>query len=54
MADADAGTVATIDPGNGAIGGTVEVGRRPQALSVGPEAVWVADTGSAQVSRITP
>jgi virginiamycin B lyase len=49
------GAVSRFDPESGAaIGKPIEVGRQPQAISVGEGALWVACAGDAAVYRITP
>ena len=54
VADAQTGGVARIDPGTGAVVGTIHVGNGPRALAVGADAVWVANTLDGTVSRIDP
>ena len=46
--------VAEIDPGDGSLGGQVELGGPPSAIAVGPDAIWVADDRDGTVSRIDP
>ena len=46
--------VAEIDPGDGSLGGQVELGGPPSAIAVGPDAIWVAGDGDGTVSRIDP
>ena len=46
--------VAEIDPGDGSLGGQVELGGPPSAIAVAPDAIWVAGDADGTVSRIDP
>ena len=53
-----AGTVVRIDPANGEVIATLDVGTRPGSIAIGASSVWVADDavsgGEATLSRIDP
>ena len=47
-------SVAVIDPRRSRVVGHVRVGRRPVALAIGHDSVWVANADDGTVSRIHP
>jgi YVTN family beta-propeller protein len=46
--------VSHIDPRSNAVTRAISVGDTPLAVAVGPDAVWVANSGDGTVSRIDP
>jgi YVTN family beta-propeller protein len=54
VTNADAGTVARIDPHTRAVVETLPVGASPTGIAVGAGAVWVADNLGQSVARVDP
>ena len=48
------GTVTPIDPARGVAGSPIAVGRGPNGLAVGADAVWVTNSLDGTVTRINP
>jgi YVTN family beta-propeller protein len=49
-----ANSVGVVDVGNGKVVSQIPVGTSPNAIAVGPDAVWVTNTNDNTVSRIDP
>jgi YVTN family beta-propeller protein len=54
LAEAEADSVAVIDPSRAAIVADVPVGSGPVAVAAGAGSVWVADAGDQTLARIDP
>jgi YVTN family beta-propeller protein len=53
-ASVSANALGVIDPDNGQIAAEIPVGVAPGGVAVGPDAIWVTNTGENTVSRIDP
>jgi YVTN family beta-propeller protein len=47
-------SVTRIDPRTNSVVRAISVGSDPVALAVGPDAIWVANSGDGTVSRLDP
>ncbi len=48
------GAVMRVDPADGSIQAQIPIGQQPSFLTVGPDAVWVLNSGDGTVSRVDP
>jgi len=46
--------ITRVDPASGAVVATIDVGRSPDVVAVGENAVWMLDETDGSVSRIDP